>query len=124
MYEWLIGKDLEGSGPHLIEVLSQNWLEGTEENHKNLRIAGRDYDYITFFLIFSLECYWISTPAEAIGMKLIFRTTYKVKLADHLHLVPRLRIHGAILQLPRTSRLTGAQWITGTTLPLTFYSHS
>jgi hypothetical protein len=32
--EWLVGKDLEGSGIGIIEVLSQNFAVGTEENHK------------------------------------------------------------------------------------------
>jgi hypothetical protein len=32
--EWLVGKDLEGSGIGIIEVLSRNFPSGTEENHK------------------------------------------------------------------------------------------
>jgi hypothetical protein len=34
--QWLIGKDLEGSGPEIIQVLSQNSLKGIDENHRNL----------------------------------------------------------------------------------------
>jgi hypothetical protein len=56
MHEWLIGDNLEGSVPHLIEVLSQNWPEGTGENNEKLWIAGWDYDYILkmFFFYFSV----------------------------------------------------------------------
>jgi hypothetical protein len=36
MNDWRIGKDLEGYGRGLIEVLSRHFLVGIEENHENL----------------------------------------------------------------------------------------
>jgi hypothetical protein len=44
--EWS-GKDLEGSGCGLIEVLSQHLPRGTVENHDNLRVVSALVDIRT-----------------------------------------------------------------------------
>jgi hypothetical protein len=51
-----IGKNMNGSGPNLSDVLFQHLLGGTEENHKNsqnIPFPGRD----------SLECKSTSTKS-------------------------------------------------------------